>query len=161
MESQTKWFQITQQIYSITDQILGVCKKLQSGIPLPDPEIVDRISQKLGKYQKFIKMNLEQVVASSQPIDISLFNGDDVSVDLNKKKLIQLDFLKVKACLSQAQIAGGGEANKALWENKILLLQALRWRINRPRSILAKRQAVLSFTLYDILGLKTEGDKTF
>lgn len=47
-------------------------------------------------------MNLEQVVASSQPIDISLFNGDDVSVDLNKKKLIQLDFAKVKACLSQA-----------------------------------------------------------
>jgi hypothetical protein len=50
MESQTKWFQITQQIYSITDEILGVCKKLQSGIPLPDPEIVDRISQKLSKY---------------------------------------------------------------------------------------------------------------
>ena len=58
MESQTKWFQITQQIYSITDEILSVCKRLQSGVPLQDPEIVDRIAQKLSKYEKFIKMNL-------------------------------------------------------------------------------------------------------
>lgn len=46
-------------------------------------------------------MNIEQVVASSEPIDISLFNGDDVSVDLNRKKLVQLDFQKVKECLNQ------------------------------------------------------------
>ena len=37
MESQTKWFQITQQIYHITDEILGACKKLQAGEPLDDP----------------------------------------------------------------------------------------------------------------------------
>lgn len=46
-------------------------------------------------------MNIEQVVASAEPIDISLFNGDDVSVDLNRKKLVQLDFQKVKECLNQ------------------------------------------------------------
>jgi hypothetical protein len=40
MESQQKWFKITQQIYNITDDILGVCRRLQEGIPLQDPEIV-------------------------------------------------------------------------------------------------------------------------
>lgn len=45
-------------------------------------------------------MNLEQVVSSSEPVDISLFNGDDVSVDLNKKKLVQLDFEKIKEILN-------------------------------------------------------------
>jgi hypothetical protein len=58
MESQTKWFQITQQIYTITDEILGVCRKLQAGGSLQDPDIVEKISQKLSKYEKFIKMNL-------------------------------------------------------------------------------------------------------
>jgi len=50
MESQTKWFQITQQIYNITDEILGTCKKLQAGVELPDPGIVDRTAEKLAKY---------------------------------------------------------------------------------------------------------------
>lgn len=50
MESQTKWFQITQQIYAITDEILIISKKLQGGIPLEDPEVVDKIALKLGKY---------------------------------------------------------------------------------------------------------------
>lgn len=50
MESQTKWFQITQQIYSITDEILGVCKKLQEGVPLAEPDIIEKIAAKLGKY---------------------------------------------------------------------------------------------------------------
>jgi hypothetical protein len=36
----------------------------------------------------------------------------------------------------------------------------MRWRIDRPRSILAKREAVLSYTMYDVLGLKQEGDRT-
>ena len=94
MESQTKWFQITQQIYHITDEILGACKKLQAGEPLDDPQIVEKVSEKLGKYEKFIKINWEQVITSPEPVDMSLFHGtaDDVSVDLNRKKLVQLDF---------------------------------------------------------------------
>ena len=68
----------------------------------------------------------------------------------------------MKACLQEQEVNGGGEAsNKVLWENIVLLLQALRWRINRPRSILAKREAVLSFTIYDVLGLKEEGNSIF
>lgn len=70
---------------------------------MADPDIVDRVSEKLGKYEKFITMNLEQVVSSSEPVDISLFNGDDVSVDLNKKKLVQLDFDKIKELLKKEE----------------------------------------------------------
>lgn len=40
------------------------------------------------------------------------------------------------------------------------MLQALKWRINRAKSPLAKREAVLSFTTYDILGLKTGESST-
>lgn len=40
MESQTKWFQISQQIYSITDEVLAVCRRLQEGVPLPEPDLV-------------------------------------------------------------------------------------------------------------------------
>ena len=76
-------------------------------------------------------------------------------------KLIQLDFVKIHECLNQPQVPKGGEvANKAVWESKILLLQALKWRINKAKSTIAKRQAVLSYTIYDILGLTKEQDKT-
>ena len=68
---------------------------------MPDPGIVDRISEKLSKYDKFIKINLQQVVASNEPIEMSLFNGDDNSVDLTKKKLTPLDFEKIKSVLNQ------------------------------------------------------------
>lgn len=71
-------------------------------------------------------------------------------------KLIQLDFAKINACLNEPEIPNGGEAaNKAIWESKILLLQALKWRINRAKSALGKREAVLSYATYDILGLKS------
>ena len=107
MESQTKWFQITQQIYSITDEVLGVCRKLQAGIPLPDPEVVDRIAAKLAKYEKFIKINWEQVISSSEPIDMSVFHGnDDASVDLNRKKQVQLDFQAVRKLLGRPEGEG-------------------------------------------------------
>jgi len=124
---------------------------------LPDPEIVDRISVKLAKYEKFIKINWEQVISSTEPIDMSVFNGaDDTSVDMNRKKQVQLDFQAVHRILSQAEKKDEKEEEKKkLWEIKILLLQALRWRIDRPRSILAKREAVLSYSLFDILGLQT------
>ena len=161
MESQSKWFQITQQIYYITDEVLTVCKKLQAGTELEDPDIVDRIAEKLSKYEKFISMNFKQVVASAEPIDFSVFNDDDVSVDMNRKKMIQLDFARIHECLNQAEVPGGAEeTNKQIWESKILLLQAMRWRIDRPRSIVAKREAILSQTMYDVLGLKSEDDKT-
>ena len=42
-----------------------MCRKLQAGVPLPDPEVVDRIAAKLAKYEKFIKINWEQVISSS------------------------------------------------------------------------------------------------
>jgi hypothetical protein len=103
MESQTKWFQITQQIYNITDEVLSACKKLQAGIELPDPGIVDRTAEKLAKYEKFIKINWEQVISSNEPIDMSVFNGaDDNSVDLTRKKQVQLDFQKIHEILNQA-----------------------------------------------------------
>lgn len=54
-------------------------------------------------------MNLEQVVASSEPIDISLFNGDDASVDMNRKKLMPLDFEKIKDILNRPEVPNGGE----------------------------------------------------
>ena len=50
--------------------------------------------------------------------------------------------------------------NKQIWDDKMLLLQALRWRIERPFSTLSKREAVLSYTIYDVLGLNREDDKT-
>ena len=92
---------------------------------------------------------------------MSVFNGDDNSVDMTRKKQVQLDFQKIHEVLNQPELKEGGEeANRAIWEAKILLLQAMRWRIDRPRSILAKREAVLSYTMYDVLGLKQEGDRT-
>lgn len=62
MESQKKWFQITQQIYSITDEILSVCKKMKDGVPLNEPDIIEKISLKLGKYEKFMKMKIEEII---------------------------------------------------------------------------------------------------
>lgn len=86
---------------------------MQKGEELPDPSIVDRISEKLSKYDKFIKINLQQVVASNEPIEMSLFNGDDNSVDFTKKKLTPLDFEKIKFVLNQPEAVGGSEeANK-------------------------------------------------
>ena len=71
MESQTKWFQITQQIYSISDEILGVCRGLQAGNQPADANVVEKIAQKLGKYEKFMKMDLEQMISAD--IDFSVF----------------------------------------------------------------------------------------
>ncbi len=70
--------------------------------------------------------------------------GEDDSVMLNRvgkgSKLIQLDFAKIHECLNQPEVPKGGEAaNKAVWESKILLLQALKWRINKAKSTIAKR----------------------
>ena len=36
----------------------------------------------------------------------------------------------------------------------------MKWRINKARSALAKREAVLSYTTYDLLGLKDPNDTT-
>jgi hypothetical protein len=145
MESQTKWFQITQQIYSITDEILTVCKKLQEGVPLSEPDIIEKISLKLGKYERFMKMKIEEII-EGENFDFSVFTpaGEDDSVMLNRmgkgSKLIQLDFAKISACLNEPEVPNGGEAaNKTIWESKILLLQALKWRINKAKSALAKR----------------------
>lgn len=37
---------------------MDICKKLKEGIPLEDPEVIDKISYKLGKYEKFMKMRI-------------------------------------------------------------------------------------------------------
>ncbi len=41
-----------------------------------------------------------------------------------------------------------------------MLLQALKWRVNKSRSALAKREAVLSYTTYDLFGLHDPKDNT-
>ena len=63
---------------------------------------------------------------------MSVFHGnDDASVDLNRKKQVQLDFQAVHKLLGRPEGEGDEAARKQLWDSKILLLQALRWRIDR------------------------------
>ena len=53
-----------------------VCRKLQAAVPLPDPE-VGRIVVKLTKYEQFVRINWEQVISSSESIDMSVFHYND------------------------------------------------------------------------------------
>lgn len=43
---------------------MEICKKLKEGVPLADPDIIDKIAYKLGKYEKFMKMKIEEVIDS-------------------------------------------------------------------------------------------------
>lgn len=50
MESQTKWFKITQEFYNMASSLRDACVKLQNNVPLDDPTVVDKIGKKLSKY---------------------------------------------------------------------------------------------------------------
>ena len=72
---------------------------------------------------------------------MSVFNGaEDNSVDMTRKKQVQLDFKIIHNTLNEPELnVDAPSVKRKKQEDKILLLQALRWRIDRPRSILAKR----------------------
>jgi hypothetical protein len=40
MESQSKWFKITQEFYNLASNLKDVCVKIQKNQPLDDPNIV-------------------------------------------------------------------------------------------------------------------------
>lgn len=69
-------------------------------MPLNEPDIIDKITLKLGKYEKFMKMKIEEII-EGENFDFSVFTpaGEDDSVMLNRvgkgSKLIQLDFVKI------------------------------------------------------------------
>jgi len=79
---------------------------MKDGIPLNEPDIIEKISLKLGKYEKFMKMKIEEII-EGENFDFSVFTpaGEDDSVMLNRigkgSKLIQLDFVKIHECLNQ------------------------------------------------------------
>lgn len=102
-------------------------------------------------------MNIEDLI--SENVDFSLFErpDHDASVDMMRKNnddrpqyYIQLDFDKIKQVLSNQT----PEYN----QNKSSLLEALRWRINRSRGTLVKREIILSFVLNDIFNIKQGGE---
>jgi hypothetical protein len=35
---------------------------LQEGAPLAEPDIIDKIALKLGKYERFMKMKIEEII---------------------------------------------------------------------------------------------------
>lgn len=73
---------------------------MKDGVPLNEPDIIDKITLKLGKYEKFMKMKIEEII-EGENFDFSVFTpaGEDDSVMLNRvgkgSKLIQLDFVKI------------------------------------------------------------------
>lgn len=79
---------------------------MKDGVPLNEPDIIDKITLKLGKYEKFMKMKIEEII-EGENFDFSVFTpaGEDDSVMLNRvgkgSKLIQLDFVKIHECLNQ------------------------------------------------------------
>jgi hypothetical protein len=79
---------------------------MQEGVPLAEPDLIDKIALKLGKYERFMKMKIEEII-EGENFDFSVFTpaGEDDSVMLNRvgkatSKLIQLDFAKIHACLA-------------------------------------------------------------
>jgi hypothetical protein len=50
MESQSKWFKITQEFYNMASNLRDACVKLQNNQILDDPSVVDKIGKKLNKY---------------------------------------------------------------------------------------------------------------
>lgn len=138
MESQSKWFKITQEFYNMANSLKDVCTKIQNNQPLDDPTIIQKIGKKLSKYESFVKMNIEDLI--SENVDFSLFQrpDHDLSVDMVKKNnddrpqfYIQLDFDKITALLANP--------SPDFDRDKCLLLDALKTRINKTRGALAKR----------------------
>ena len=95
-------------------------------------------------------MHIEDLVSDN--IDFSLFErtDHDISNDMIRRSeyrgthLVQLNFEKINQCLAS-------EDNN---EEKKSLLQALRLRITKTRGIFAKREVVVSYVHFDLLGLK-------
>lgn len=71
IESQSKWFKITQEFYNIASTLLEVCERMQNGEPLADETLIQKIGKKLNKYESFINMNIEDLI--SENVDFSLF----------------------------------------------------------------------------------------
>jgi hypothetical protein len=58
MESQTKWFQITQEFFNISSNLLNIADNLKKGIPLENDEILENIRKKVRKYESFVNANI-------------------------------------------------------------------------------------------------------
>jgi hypothetical protein len=155
MESQTKWFQITQEFFNISSNLLTIADNLKKGVPLDNEEVLENIKKKVAKYESFVNTNIEDLI--SENIDFSLFDRPSVSAENEhphepsmrharsvyegRAPLIQVDFEKVKQTLNSEDAT-----------QVCLLLQALRWRIIHLRGVYPKREAVLVCTKNDILG---------
>ena len=40
MESQSKWFKITQEFYNMASSLRAICAKMQNNQPLDDPSVI-------------------------------------------------------------------------------------------------------------------------
>lgn len=40
MESQSKWFKITQEFYNMASSLRDICAKMQNNQPLDDPSVI-------------------------------------------------------------------------------------------------------------------------
>ena len=50
MESQLKWFRITQELYNVAKDLLNASRSLSQGIPLSEPDLLNKRGEKLARY---------------------------------------------------------------------------------------------------------------
>jgi hypothetical protein len=72
MESQLKWFRITQELYNVAKDLFTVSNNMKNGIPLASDDVLNKIGEKLARYESFINMNVEDLL-SDNVADYSIF----------------------------------------------------------------------------------------
>ena len=75
IESHSKWFQITQEIYRMSASAVEIAERLNSNGSLE--EDIERIKSKMIKYEAFVNTNIDDLM--NQNVDFSMFERPSVS----------------------------------------------------------------------------------
>jgi hypothetical protein len=98
------------------------------------PKLIESLFQKVSKYEHYMNTTIYDLVAQSQ--DVSVFE---------KPAYIQVDFIKIKNYFLQ---------NAQNFVFICAVLQALRWRITKTKGAYIRREIVVSYAYYDVVGCK-------
>ncbi|KRX11161.1 Armadillo-type fold [Pseudocohnilembus persalinus] len=152
-ESQKKWVQVSQDLVIIS--------KNAQGVKFSENQIAS-YTKKILKFENTLSTNIEELISQSQ--DQSIFDKvSQTEIDnsvIPQQKMEQqpykqekeqfytpLNFAKIKEVFLRAQ-------------EPILIcaiLQALKWRITKSRGAYVRREVVISYATFDILGCKNLG----
>ncbi|CAD8138595.1 unnamed protein product [Paramecium octaurelia] len=159
IEAQQKWFQLNKEVTDIANQLNKMLEDSRKGNQVPQNQLDEQL-KKLAKLSQFFSTSVEEIISQSQDISmydkVSIFENDlsispipqhsqQLHFNFNQPQIpyVQLNYSKIKSVFQDSSSDPGFICR---------ILQALRFRITTAKGARVRREILIQYAQFDILG---------